>query len=194
MSVRLRLRRQGRKGRPFYHIVAADSRAPRDGKFLEKVGSYNPTANPAVIEVDHALVIKWLKNGAQPTNTVSAILRYTGVNLKYALIKQGKSEDEINRIFDRWMDEKLAKIQAKKDSISAEEAKALEEALAKENVVRQARAEAIAAKNAPPVEETPEAEEATEEAPAEAAAEAPAAEAEAPAAEAPAAEEAPKGE
>lgn len=198
MSVRLRLRRQGRKGRPFYHIVAADSRAPRDGKFLEKVGSYNPTANPAVIEVDHALVIKWLQNGAQPTNTVSSILRYTGVNLKYALIKQGKSEEEINRIFDRWMNEKLEKIQAKKDGISAAEAAALEAALAQENVVRLARAEAIAAKNAPPVVEAPVVEEATEEAPAEeVAAEAPAEEApvaEAPAAEAPAAEEAPKGE
>lgn len=165
MSVRLRLRRQGRKGRPFYHIVASDSRAPRDGKFLEKVGTYNPTANPAVIEVDHDLAIKWLRNGAQPTNTVSAILRYTGVNLKYALIKQGKSDEEVTRIFDRWMKEKLAKIQAKKDGISAAEAKALQDALAKEEAVRVARAEAIAAKNAPPVEAAPAAEEA--EAPAE---------------------------
>ena len=114
MSVRLRLRRQGRKGHPFYHIVAADARVARDGKFLEKVGSYNPTANPAVIEVDHDKAIKWLQNGAQPTNTVKAILRYTGVNLKYALIKQGKSQEDIDRIFTRWMNEKLAKIDAKK--------------------------------------------------------------------------------
>jgi small subunit ribosomal protein S16 len=163
MSVRLRLRRQGRKGRPFYHIVAADSRSARDGKFLEKVGTYNPTANPAVIEVDHDLAIKWLKNGAQPSTTVQAILRYTGVNLKYALIKQGKSEAEVNRIFDRWMSEKLAKIQAKKDNISSGKAKAIEAALAKEAEVRAAKEAAIVAKNTPPAEEAPAAEEAAEE-------------------------------
>ena len=83
MPVKLRLRRQGRKGRPYYHIVAADSRSSRDGKFLERVGSYNPVADPAEINVDHELALKWLQNGAQPTDTVRAILRYTGVNLKF---------------------------------------------------------------------------------------------------------------
>lgn len=154
MSVRLRLRRQGRKGRPFYHVVAADSRAPRDGKFLEKVGSYDPTANPAVIEVDHDKAIKWLRNGAQPTNTVRAILRYTGVNLKYALIKQGKSQEDIDRIFTRWMEEKLAKIEAKKDRISNEKANALKKALAHEAEVKASKEATIAAKNAPPVDES----------------------------------------
>ncbi|MBK9448666.1 MAG: 30S ribosomal protein S16 [Bacteroidetes bacterium] len=157
MSVRLRLRRQGRKGHPFYHIVAADARVARDGKFLEKVGSYNPTANPAVIEVDHDKAIKWLQNGAQPTNTVKAILRYTGVNLKYALIKQGKSQEDIDRIFTRWMNEKLAKIDAKKDRISEEKANALKKALAHEADVKAAKEAAIIAKNTPPAPEAPEA-------------------------------------
>ena len=77
MSVRLRLRRQGRKGQPFYHIVAADERVARDGKFLEKVGTYNPTANPAVIEVDHDKAIKWLKNGAQPQTVLNKLYKHT---------------------------------------------------------------------------------------------------------------------
>ena len=94
MPVKLRLRRQGSKGRPFYHIVAADARAPRDGKFLEKLGTYNPVSDPAEINLDGDRALYWLKNGAQPTDTVKAILRYTGVNLKYALHKQGKSEEE----------------------------------------------------------------------------------------------------
>jgi small subunit ribosomal protein S16 len=150
MSVRLRLRRQGRKGQPFYHIVAADGRVARDGKFLEKVGTYNPIANPAVIEVDHDKAIKWLKNGAQPTNTVKAILRYTGVNLKYALIKQGKDEATVDLIFNRWMNEKLAKIDAKKDRISAAKAKAIQDALKHEGDVKAAKEAAIIAKNTPP--------------------------------------------
>ena len=67
MPVKIRLRRLGRKGRPFYHIVAADSRAPRDGKFLEKIGTYNPITNPATVDLDVDLALSWLANGAQPT-------------------------------------------------------------------------------------------------------------------------------
>jgi small subunit ribosomal protein S16 len=159
MSVRLRLRRQGRKGQPFYHIVAADARVARDGKFLEKVGTYNPTANPAVIEVDHDKAIKWLKNGAQPTETVKAILRYTGVNLKYALIKQGKDDATVDMIFTRWMTEKLEKIEAKKDRISAAKAKAIHDALKHEAEVKAAKEAAIIAKNTPPPAEPAAAEE-----------------------------------
>jgi small subunit ribosomal protein S16 len=158
MSVSLRLRRQGRKGQPFYHIVAVDGRVARDGKFLEKVGTYNPTANPAVIEVDHDKAITWLKNGAQPTNTVKAILRYTGVNLKYALIKQGKSPEDVDRIFTRWMNEKLANIEAKKDRISTAKADAVRDALKHEATVKAAKEAAIIAKNTPPPAEEPAAE------------------------------------
>lgn len=195
MAVKLRLRRQGRKGRPFYHIVAADSRSPRDGKFLEKVGTYNPIADPADINVDMELAIKWLRNGAQPTDTVRSIFRYAGVNMKYALIKQGKSEEEIERIFSKWWEEKQAKVAAKKESLREGAKAAKAEALKAESKVREARAAAIAAKRTP--EEEPAAEAPAAEAPAveaEAAVEAPAVEeapapeAEAPAEEAPAAE------
>lgn len=176
MSVRLRLSRQGRKGRPFYYIVAADSRSRRDGRYLEKLGTYNPIPDPAQIEVNHDAALKWLLNGAQPSDTVRSILRYAGINLKFALIKQGKSEEEVESIYQRWVAEKEAKISGKKTRLEQEAAKKAEEALAKEAKVREAKAAAIAAKNAPPVEETPE--------------EAPEAEAAAPEAEAPEAESA----
>lgn len=204
MSVRLRLRRLGRKGRPYYHIVAADARARRDGRYLEKIGTYDPVANPAAIIVDHEATIKWLQNGAQPSNTVKAILRYTGVNLKFALIKQGKSEEEIERIFGKWQEEKEAKISSKKDNLREESRSKKADALKAEAAVRANKAAAIAKKNQveepvveAPAEEAAEAPAAEAEAPAAEAVEAPAAEAEAPAveAEAPAAEaEAPAAE
>lgn len=161
MPVKLRLRRQGRKGVPYYHIVAADSRTPRDGKFLEKVGSYNPISNPAEINVDHDLAIKWLKNGAQPTKTVRSILRYSGVTMRYALIVQGKSQEEIDRIYGKWEEEKKAKIDGKKTRLKTAAEKAKEVALAHESTVREKRAAAIVAKNTPapaPVAEAPEVE------------------------------------
>ncbi|MEM9720696.1 MAG: 30S ribosomal protein S16 [Bacteroidota bacterium] len=109
MPVKLRLRRQGRKKAPHYAIVAADSRAPRDGRFIEKIGFYNPIKDPAHVYVDHELALKWLKVGAQPTHTVRSLLRHAGVTLKFALIKQGKSEEEMDRIFNRWWEEKKSK-------------------------------------------------------------------------------------
>ncbi len=109
MPVKLRLKKQGRKKAPHYAIVAADSRAPRDGRYIEKFGFYNPIANPAQIYVDHETAIKWLKVGAQPTNTVRSILRHAGVTLKFALIKQGKEEDEMERIFNSWWEMKKSK-------------------------------------------------------------------------------------
>lgn len=170
MPVRLRLARHGRKGRPYYYIVAADSRAPRDGKYLEKVGTYNPVSDPAEIKVDHDAALKWLQNGAQPSTTVKSILRYAGVNLKMALIKQGKSEEEIERIYGKWVADKEARIQAKKDRIAGDRSAAETAALEAEAKVREARAAAIAAKNAPPVEEKAEEEAPAEEAAAEEAA------------------------
>lgn len=173
MSVKLRLSRQGRKGRPYYYIVAADSRSPRDGKFLQKLGSYNPVADPAIINVDHDAALKWLLNGAQPTDTVKSILRYTGVNLKFALMKQGKSEEEVDRIYTKWIDDKSGSVEAKKERLSKAKADAEAAALAQEAKKREERAAAIAAKNAPPQEEVAEEAEApaedaaAEEAPAE---------------------------
>lgn len=109
MPVKLRLRRQGRKGAPFYSIVAADARAPRDGKYIERVGHYNPVKEPAQVFVDHEIAIKWLRNGAQPTHTVKSLLRHAGVNLKFALLKQGKPEAEVERIVGKWWNEKQSK-------------------------------------------------------------------------------------
>lgn len=117
MPVRLRLQRRGRKGRPFYAIVAADSRARRDGRFLEKIGTYDPISEPAKVYVDHDTALKWLKTGAQPTNTVRSLLRHTGVTVKFALFRQGKSEEEAERIFSRWRADKDAKKKKKVISV-----------------------------------------------------------------------------
>ena len=90
MAVKLRLKRMGSKQRPFYRIVAADSRFPRDGRFIETVGTYNPIANPAEIKIDKDLAIKWLNNGAQPTDTVKALLKNEGILKEFAASKKGK--------------------------------------------------------------------------------------------------------
>lgn len=173
MPVKIRLRRLGRKGRPFYHIVAADSRSPRDGKYLEKIGSYNPITNPATIDVDVDAALKWLDNGAQPTDTARAILSYKGVMYKKHLmrgVKKGAmTEDEANAKFEAWMEEKAAKIEKKANTVAAKADKLEAERLKAEKAVNEARAKAIAEANTPVVEEVP-AEEATTEAPAEEAA------------------------
>ena len=109
MPVKLRLRRQGRKQNAHYAIIAADSRSPRDGRSIEKIGTYNPVANPAQVYVDHEAAIRWLENGAQPTNTVRSLLRHAGVTVKFALKKQGKTEAEVEAIFGRWRADKDAK-------------------------------------------------------------------------------------
>ena len=134
MPVKLRLQRHGKKGKPFFWIVAADTRAKRDGKFLEKLGIYNPNTNPATIELDVDGAVKWLQNGAQPTDTARAILSYKGALLKKHLavgVKKGAlTEEQAEEKFKAWLEEKEGKIGAKKESLSkaqeAEKAKALE--------------------------------------------------------------------
>jgi small subunit ribosomal protein S16 len=159
MPVKIRLRRQGRKKNPFYQIVAADSRAPRDGKFLEKLGIYNPMTNPASIEIDVDKAVKWLENGAQPTDTAKAILSYKGVLYKKHLsrgVKKGAfNEEEANKKFDAWVQEKDAKINAKAQGLSGVAEKEAADRLKAETVVNEARAKAIAEANTPVVEETP---------------------------------------
>jgi small subunit ribosomal protein S16 len=160
--------------------VAADARSPRDGKYIEQVGSYDPTRDPAAINVDHDKALKWLKNGAQPSTTVKSILRYAGVNLKYVLHRQGKDQETIDSIYNRWLEEKQSKVSSKIERLAAAKGDEAAKRLVAERKVREARAAAILAKNAPPVEEVEEvvvAEEAVVEA------EAPAAEPEVPAAE-----------
>jgi small subunit ribosomal protein S16 len=214
MSVKIRLQRHGKKGKPFFHIVAADARSPRDGKFIERIGSYNPNTNPATIVLDTDKAVTWLNNGAQPTDTARAILSYKGVLYKTHLdkgVKKGAlTQEQADEKFNAWLDSKDAKVQAKRDGLSSVKEQALAEQLKAERVVNEARIAARAAADAaahaeanPVVEEEVVAEEApaaevvvAEEAPAAevvVAEEAPAAE-EAPVAEAPAADEAPAAE
>ena len=121
MPVKLRLARHGRKKFAFYHIVAADGRVPRDGKFIEKLGIYNPNTDPATIELDFDKSLNWLEKGAQPTETVRVILSYKGVLMKRHLMtgvrKGAFSEEEAEKRFAAWMKEKEAKIQTKKDGL-----------------------------------------------------------------------------
>ncbi len=150
MSVKMRLARHGRKRYAFYHIVVANSRAPRDGRYIERIGSYNPNTNPATIDLDFDKAFDWLEKGAQPTDTVRAILSYKGVLYKKHLaggVKKGAlTEEEAERKFDAWMTEKESKIQAKKNSLSTEADKTRKQQLEAEAKVNEERAAAIAAK------------------------------------------------
>jgi small subunit ribosomal protein S16 len=123
MPTKIRLQRHGKKGKPFYHVVIADSRAPRDGKYIEKIGIYDPNTNPATIEINMEKALEWLQVGAIPTNTVNAILKYRGVMYKNHLLKgvaKGAfSEAEADKRFDAWLREKEAKVQTKIDSLSS---------------------------------------------------------------------------
>ena len=149
MPTKIRLQRFGKKGRPYYHVVIADSRAPRDGKYIEKIGIYNPNTNPALIELDNDRALNWLQTGAIPTNTVNAILKYTGVVYKNHLLKgvaKGAfSEEEAEKRFQAWVNEKAAKIQAKRDGLSASAAAEAKKILANEMEINKARAKEIAA-------------------------------------------------
>ncbi|MBT8271968.1 MAG: 30S ribosomal protein S16 [Bacteroidia bacterium] len=143
MPVKIRLQRHGKKGKPFYWIVAADTRAKRDGKFLEKLGSYNPNTNPAIIDLDVDGAVKWLQNGAQPTETARAILSYKGAMMKKHLaegVRKGAlTEEEAEKKLNAWLEEKASKIQAKADRIAKEKSEAKDKALEAEKAVSEAR-------------------------------------------------------
>ncbi|REG89722.1 30S ribosomal protein S16 [Winogradskyella sediminis] len=148
MPVKIRLQRHGKKGKPYYWIVAADSRAKRDGKYLEKLGAYNPNTNPATIELDVDGAVQWLQNGAQPTDTAKAILSYKGAMLKNHLaggVRKGAlTEEQAQAKFEAWLEEKAAKVQAKTDGLSKADADAKAKALEAEKVVNEARIAAAA--------------------------------------------------
>ena len=133
MSTKLRLQRQGRKKRAYYYIVAADSRAPRDGRFIERIGDYNPNSNPATINLDLQKAVKWLDNGAIPTDTVRAILSYKGAMMLHHLhggVNKGAfSLEEADAKFAKWQADKDAKIQSKKDTLATAKAKSASERL-----------------------------------------------------------------
>lgn len=169
MAVKIRLQRHGKKGKPFYHVVVADSRSPRDGKFIERIGSYNPNTNPATIDLNFDKALDWLDKGAQPTDTTRAILSYKGVLYKKHLlggVKKGAfDEAAADAKFEEWLNAKEAKIQGKEDNLAQTKAEARKAALAAEAKRKAAVAAAVAAKNTPPADEIPEAEEPTAEAP-----------------------------
>lgn len=176
MPVKIRLQRRGKKGKPYFWIIAADSRSKRDGKYLEKIGFYNPTTNPAQIDLDVDRAVKWLQNGAQPTDTARAILSYKGALLKNHLaggVRKGAlTEEQAEAKFNEWLETKKGSIDHKKAKLSEAKEKARAEKLAAEKAVSDKRAAEKAAAEAP-------AEEAAEAAEAAVAEEAPAAEAEA---------------
>jgi len=191
MATKIRLQRHGKKGKPFYYIVVADSRAPRDGRFIERLGSYNPNTNPATIDINFDKTLDWVNDGAQPTDTVRAILSYKGVLYKKHLqggVKKGAlTEEQAEEKFTAWLDQKDGKITGKKSNLTSAKEEAKKAALIAEAKKKEDKAAAIAAKNAPPVEEVEEVPveeteeaapvaEATEEPTAEAATEEPAAE------------------
>ncbi|MGO3706541.1 MAG: 30S ribosomal protein S16 [Mesonia hippocampi] len=165
MPVKIRLQRHGKKGKPFYWIVAADSRAKRDGKFLEKLGVYNPNVNPAIIELNVDSAVQWLHNGAQPTETARNILSYKGALLKHHLaggVRKGAlTEEQAEEKFNAWLAEKEGKISQKKDNLSKAEEEAKAKALEAEKEVNAKReAEAKAAQEEAQAAEAKEAAEA----------------------------------
>ena len=195
MATKLRLQRHGRKGKPFFHLVAADERAKRDGRFIEKLGVYDPNTNPATIEINFDKTLDWVMKGAVPTDTVRALLSYKGIMYKKHLLggvsKGAFTEAEADKRFDAWLGEKADKIQGKADQLVKDANADAAKRLAAEKVKNEKTAAAVAAKNTP-VEEAPVAEETTEEVSTEVSTEeAPVAETvteEAPAVEAPAEE------
>ena len=148
MPVKIRLQRHGKKGKPFFWIVAADARAKRDGKYLEKIGTYNPNTNPATIDLNIDSAVQWLHNGAQPTDTAKAILSYKGALLKHHLdggVRKGAlTQEQADAKLATWLDAKSGKVDAKKDGLSKAQADAKAKAFKAEQVANEKRIAAIA--------------------------------------------------
>jgi small subunit ribosomal protein S16 len=169
MAVKIRLQRHGKKDAAFFHVVAADGRAPRDGAFIEKLGTYNPNTNPATIDLNFENTLKWLQNGAVPTDTCKAILSYKGIMMKKHLLdgvqKGALTEAQVEEKFAKWLEEKASKINSKKDNLSSDAKKAISDKFKAETASKDARTAKIAAKTAvveaasveaaAPVEEAP---------------------------------------
>ena len=169
MPVKIRLARRGRKKAAMYDIVVADSKAPRDGRFIQKLGTYNPNTNPASINFDENKAFDWVMKGAQPTDTVKAMLSYKGIlfkkHLQIGVAKGAITQEQADAKFNEWKETKEAKIQGKRDSLSQKKSDAAKAAFAAEQKVNEARAEALRKKAeeaakaaAPAAEEAPAAE------------------------------------
>jgi small subunit ribosomal protein S16 len=152
MSVKIRLARKGRKKQAYYHVVVADSRSPRDGRFIEKIGIYNPLTDPATIDINFEKALGWLQNGAQPTDTCRAILKYKGVMMKKHLLEGVKKgafdEAEADRRFNEWLKGKEEKIEMKKSGLEKLGEDARKRRLEAEKVIKEARAAELAKKAA----------------------------------------------
>jgi small subunit ribosomal protein S16 len=150
MPAKIRLQRRGKKGQAFYHIVIADGRAPRDGKFIERIGIYNPITRPAEIELNFDKALDWVQKGAQPTDTVKAILTFKGVMYKNHLLKGvqkgAMTLEQAEKKFQLWLDEKNIKIASKKKEIELGQKDVQKKRLADEIKVNEAKAAAITAK------------------------------------------------
>jgi small subunit ribosomal protein S16 len=146
MPVKIRLQRHGKKGRPFFHIVVADSRAPRDGRFIERIGAYNPITDPATIELDTERAAEWIIKGAQPSDTAKAILSYKGVmyrvHLNKGVAKGALTAEQADEKLNLWIQEKNNKIDAKKNNLMSAKKKDLASRFEQEAKVNEARMEA----------------------------------------------------
>jgi len=168
MPAKIRLQRHGKKAAAYFHIVIADGRAPRDGKFIEKIGTYNPTTNPATINLDNAKALEWLNKGAQPTDTCRAILSYKGVlymnHLMGGIAKGALTQEQADAKYAKWIAEKESKVIGKVDKLANAKKDAYKNRMIAEAASKEAKAVKIAAKNTPAVEEAAPAVEATPEA------------------------------
>jgi len=162
MPVKIRLTRHGKKHKPYYHIVVADSRAPRDGKYIEVIGNYDPNTNPATIEVNQDKALTWLKNGAQPTDTCRAILAYKGVlfnlHLQKGIAKGALTQEQADAKLVAWADAKAAKVEEKRIRVIGDVSKVIESRLVEEAKKKETRLDALRKKNTPPPTPEPEAE------------------------------------
>jgi small subunit ribosomal protein S16 len=156
MAVKIRLQRHGKKDAAFFHVVVADGRAPRDGRFIEKLGVYNPNTNPATIDINVDKTLDWVMKGAQPTDTCRAILSYKGIMLKKHLlegVKKGAlTEAQVEQKFNKWLQDKEGKIVAKKDRLAGDVTKKKSDKMKAETAVKEAKAAKIAAKATPAAE------------------------------------------
>jgi small subunit ribosomal protein S16 len=159
MAVKIRLARRGRKKLALFDVVVADARAPRDGRFIEKIGTYNPNTNPATILLNDEKALQWVMNGAQPTDTVKAMLSYRGIllrkHLQIGVNKGAITQEQADQKFNDWKQAKEGKITGKVDTLAQKKAEDAKARLAAESKVREARAEAISKKNTVPAEEAP---------------------------------------
>jgi small subunit ribosomal protein S16 len=151
MPAKIRLQRHGKKANAFFHIVIADGRAPRDGKFIEKIGTYNPTTNPATILIDSDKALAWLNKGAQPSDTCRAILSYKGImyknHLQGGVTKGALTQEQADAKLAKWLSDKETKVTGKVDKVANAKKDAYKNRMAAEVAAKEARAAKIVAKN-----------------------------------------------